>query len=56
MSWDEAFSLRYDEWSAEMTEDVAFYVQLAREAVKDVYAAMPLKPMPRRRLVQAEAA
>ena len=32
MSWDEAFARRYDEWSAHMTEDVAFYVELAREA------------------------
>jgi SAM-dependent methyltransferase len=32
MSWDEAFSHRYDEWSADMTADVAFYVELAREA------------------------
>jgi SAM-dependent methyltransferase len=32
MSWDEAFARRYDEWSADMTEDVPFYVQLAREA------------------------
>jgi ubiquinone/menaquinone biosynthesis C-methylase UbiE len=32
VSWDEAFAHRYDEWSAEMTEDVAFYVELAREA------------------------
>ena len=32
MSWDEAFSHRYDEWAAGMTEDVAFYVGLAREA------------------------
>jgi SAM-dependent methyltransferase len=32
VSWDEAFALRYDEWAAEMTEDVAFYVELAREA------------------------
>ena len=32
MSWDEAFAQRYDEWAAEMTEDVAFYVALAREA------------------------
>jgi ubiquinone/menaquinone biosynthesis C-methylase UbiE len=32
MSWDEAFADRYDEWAAEMTADVAFYVQLAREA------------------------
>jgi SAM-dependent methyltransferase len=32
MSWDEAFASRYDEWAATMTEDVAFYVELAREA------------------------
>jgi SAM-dependent methyltransferase len=32
MSWDEAFARRYDEWSASKTEDVAFYVELAREA------------------------
>ena len=32
MSWDEQFSERYDEWSAHMTDDVAFYVELAREA------------------------
>jgi SAM-dependent methyltransferase len=32
VSWDEAFSSRYDEWAAEMTEDVGFYVALAREA------------------------
>jgi SAM-dependent methyltransferase len=31
-SWDEAFADRYEEWSAEMTEDVPFYVELAREA------------------------
>ena len=31
-TWDEAFASRYDEWSAHMTEDVAFYVGLAREA------------------------
>jgi SAM-dependent methyltransferase len=31
-SWDESFADRYDEWSAEMTEDVAFYVGLARRA------------------------
>ena len=28
MSWDEAFADRYDEWSAHMTADVAFYVEL----------------------------
>src|SRR6476469_326078 len=32
MSWDEAFSHRYDEWSAPMTEDVEFYVALAKDA------------------------
>jgi ubiquinone/menaquinone biosynthesis C-methylase UbiE len=32
MSWDEAFAHRYDEWSADMTADVDFYVGLAREA------------------------
>ena len=32
MSWDEGFARRYDEWSAHMTEDVAFYVELARDA------------------------
>ena len=31
-TWDEAFASRYDEWAAGMTEDVAFYVELAREA------------------------
>jgi SAM-dependent methyltransferase len=32
MSWDEAFSRRYEEWSAGMTADIGFYVGLAREA------------------------
>jgi ubiquinone/menaquinone biosynthesis C-methylase UbiE len=32
MSWDERFADRYDEWSADMTADVAFYVELARAA------------------------
>lgn len=32
MSWNEAFSRRYDEWAAHMTEDVAFYVGLASQA------------------------
>src|SRR4051812_11277712 len=31
MSWDEGFAAAYDEWAAHMTEDVPFYVQLARE-------------------------
>ena len=32
MSWDEAFANHYEEWSAHMTADIAFYVELAREA------------------------
>jgi SAM-dependent methyltransferase len=32
MTWDEAFAVGYDEWTAHMTEDVAFYVRLARAA------------------------
>jgi SAM-dependent methyltransferase len=32
MSWDESFARRYDEWAAPMTEDIEFYVSLAREA------------------------
>lgn len=32
MSWDEAFADRYQEWSADMTADVAFYAGLARQA------------------------
>jgi SAM-dependent methyltransferase len=32
MSWDEGFARHYDEWSERMTDDVAFYVSLARKA------------------------
>jgi hypothetical protein len=32
VSWDEAFADRYEKWSADMTADVAFYVDLARRA------------------------
>jgi ubiquinone/menaquinone biosynthesis C-methylase UbiE len=32
MSWNEAFAAVYHRWSATMTEDVPFYVSLAREA------------------------
>jgi ubiquinone/menaquinone biosynthesis C-methylase UbiE len=32
MSWDERMSERYDEWSAHMTADIAFYVELAGQA------------------------
>jgi SAM-dependent methyltransferase len=31
VSWSEAFSVRYDEWSAHMTADIPFYVDLARQ-------------------------
>lgn len=31
-TWDEAYAARYDEWSAHMTEDIPFYVELARKA------------------------
>ena len=31
-SWDEAFSEGYEEWTAQMTADIAFYVGLARQA------------------------
>lgn len=32
VSWDEAFADHYDQWSAHMTADIAFYAGLAREA------------------------
>lgn len=32
MTWSENFAQFYDKWSFHMTEDVAFYVELAREA------------------------
>jgi ubiquinone/menaquinone biosynthesis C-methylase UbiE len=32
VTWDENFALHYEEWAAEMTADVAFYVALARAA------------------------
>jgi SAM-dependent methyltransferase len=32
MSYPEAFAEDYDRWAADMTEDVPFYVELAREA------------------------
>ena len=31
-SWDEEFAEHYEEWSENMTEDVAFYTELAAEA------------------------
>ena len=32
MSYPETFALDYDRWAADMTEDVPFYVELAKEA------------------------
>ena len=32
MSYPERFAIDYDRWAADMTEDVPFYVELAREA------------------------
>ena len=32
MSWDEGFADHYEEWSAHMTADIAFYIELARQA------------------------
>jgi SAM-dependent methyltransferase len=32
VSWDDAFSERYDEWSAPMSADIPFYCHLAQEA------------------------
>lgn len=32
MSWDEVFADHYEEWSAHMTADIPFYVELARTA------------------------
>src|SRR3974377_1867345 len=36
MSWDEAFSNRYDEWSAAMTAAVSFYCRLAQDTDGDL--------------------
>src|SRR5919201_2254827 len=59
MSWDETFARRYDEWSAQMTEDVAFYVGLARESdgpivelgVGNGRVAIPVAQATRRRVI-----
>src|SRR5207248_3878689 len=32
MGWDEGFARRYEAWAAPMTADIAFYVELARQA------------------------
>ena len=41
MSWDEAFAYRYGEWSAHMSADIGFYVELARETGGQVVVLMP---------------
>ena len=60
MSWDEGFADRYDEWSAPMTADVPFYVELAREAadgpivelaVGNGRVAIPVAQMTGRRII-----
>jgi ubiquinone/menaquinone biosynthesis C-methylase UbiE len=32
MSWDDAFARHYDRWSADMTADIRFYVELASQS------------------------
>jgi SAM-dependent methyltransferase len=59
MSWPEEMAPRYDEWSAEMTADVPFYVELARDtdgpivelAVGNGRVAIPVARETRRRVV-----
>jgi SAM-dependent methyltransferase len=59
MSWDEGFAGRYEEWSAHMTADVAFYVELAREAdgplvelaIGNGRVAIPVAQATRRRVI-----
>ena len=42
ISWDEAFAHRYVEWSAHMTADVAFYVEIARRTDGEPSSSLPL--------------
>ena len=59
MSWDEAYAERYDEWSAHMTEDIPFYVDLARQsdgplvelAVGNGRVAIPVARATRQRVI-----
>ena len=63
MSWDEAFAIRYEEWSARMTDDVAFYVGLARRtdgplvelAVGNGRVAIPVALATGRRVIGVDA-
>jgi ubiquinone/menaquinone biosynthesis C-methylase UbiE len=59
MSWDEEFADRYEEWSAHMTADIAFYVGLAVRAhgplvelaVGNGRVAIPVARATRRRVI-----
>ena len=59
MSWDEGFAERYDEWSARVSADIGFYVELAREAdgplvelaVGNGRVAIPVARASRRRVI-----
>jgi ubiquinone/menaquinone biosynthesis C-methylase UbiE len=59
VTWSEEFAVRYDEWSADMTADVPFYVALAREAdgplvelaVGNGRVAIPVARETRRRVI-----
>jgi SAM-dependent methyltransferase len=63
ISWDEAFASRYEEWSAEMTADIAFYVDLARQADGPVVelaigngrVAIPVAQETRRRVIGVDS-
>jgi SAM-dependent methyltransferase len=59
MSWDERFSDQYDMWSASMTADIAFYVNLALNtdgpivelAIGDGRVAIPVAQATNRRVI-----
>lgn len=59
MSWDERFSHQYDMWSAGMTADIAFYVNLALNtdgpivelAIGDGRVAIPVAQATNRRVI-----
>ncbi|HST25846.1 MAG TPA: class I SAM-dependent methyltransferase [Gaiellaceae bacterium] len=59
MSWPEQFAEHYEQWAAHMTEDVAFYVELALEtdgplvelAVGNGRVAIPVAQATRRKVI-----
>jgi ubiquinone/menaquinone biosynthesis C-methylase UbiE len=59
MSWPEAFAGDYNQWTADVTDDVPFYVELAREAdeplvelaVGDGRVAIPVAQATGRRVI-----